>query len=42
MSEESDEFERCPFCGALVESPCDEPPPDVCEKAINATYGSPT
>jgi hypothetical protein len=33
------ELEKCPFCGATVESPCDEPPPDTCEKALNATYG---
>lgn len=37
--EETPELERCPFCGARVETPCDEPPPDICEKAINATYG---
>jgi hypothetical protein len=30
--------ERCPFCGATVVSPCDEPPVDTCEKALNATY----
>lgn len=33
------EKERCPFCGAMVECPCDEPPPDTCEKALNAAYG---
>lgn len=30
--------ERCRYCGAMVESPCDEPPPDTCERALNATY----
>lgn len=29
--------ERCPFCGAYVESPCDAPAPDVCERAIDTT-----
>lgn len=35
---ESEDLERCPFCGALVEFPCDEPPPDTCEKALAAIY----
>lgn len=35
---EQDEFEQCPFCGCLLEDPCDRPPPDYCDKAIAATY----
>ncbi len=34
------DLERCRFCGAEVINPCDAPPPDICEKAINATYGT--
>lgn len=37
----NDDTERCAFCGATVESPCEEPPVDTCEKALNATYGDP-
>lgn len=33
------ELEECKFCGAHVETPCEAPPADICEKAINATYG---
>lgn len=40
-SQEPDELGQCAFCGARVENPCDEPPSDTCEKALNATYGSP-
>jgi hypothetical protein len=36
---EATELEECKFCGAHVETPCEAPPPDICEKAINATYG---
>lgn len=32
----------CAFCGIKTASPCDESPPDTCEKAINTTHGSPT
>lgn len=34
----SGDLEKCPFCGARTETPCDEPPPDTCEKALNATF----
>lgn len=27
--------ELCPFCGLRVETPCDEPPVDTCELALN-------
>lgn len=37
---ELDEPELCPYCGCTVVNPCDEPPPDTCEKALNATYGT--
>lgn len=37
----NDDTERCAFCGATVESPCEYPPVDTCEKALNATYGDP-
>ena len=30
--------ERCPYCGARVEDPCDGPPADTCEKALAAAY----
>jgi hypothetical protein len=33
--DETDEI--CRFCGALVENPCDEPPADTCDKALNHT-----
>ncbi len=36
------QLERCPFCGIMTLSPCDEPPPDICEQAITATRGDPT
>lgn len=32
------DMEECRFCGCNVESPCDAPPPDTCEKALNAAY----
>lgn len=35
---EQDDLERCAFCGCLLENPCDSPPPDICERAINALY----
>lgn len=38
-----DEYkEKCPYCGILTDNPCDSPPPDICEQAINVTYGDPT
>jgi hypothetical protein len=30
----NEDLEKCPFCGLLVDTPCDEPPPDICEKAL--------
>lgn len=30
--------ETCRFCGIKTDSPCDAPPADICEQAINATY----
>ena len=30
------DLDKCSYCGARVEEPCDEPPPDTCEKAIEA------
>lgn len=39
---EEEEKEKCPFCGIMSTSPCDSPPPDICEQAINVTYGDPT
>ena len=27
------ELEMCPFCGFAVESPCDAPPPVICQTA---------
>ncbi len=33
-----DEIEQCPFCGCLLPNPCESPPPDICERAINALY----
>jgi hypothetical protein len=38
VNDEAPEKERCPYCGALVDTPCDEPPPDTCEQALAATY----
>lgn len=35
-------WEQCPYCGIKAEIVCDEPPPDICERAINKVYGSPT
>ena len=32
------EKHRCPYCGLVVEEPCEEPPPDTCEKALNVLY----
>jgi hypothetical protein len=39
--DEAPELEKCLYCGCTVEDPCDSPPPDMCEKAINVTYGDP-
>lgn len=36
--EEEIELERCAYCGMLLESPCDYPPPDYCEQAINKVF----
>lgn len=36
--DDTPELETCPYCGCTVETPCDEPPIDTCEKALNATY----
>jgi len=36
------ELEKCPYCGCTLENPCDSPPPDYCEQALNKTYGDPT
>lgn len=33
---EAPEPERCLYCGALVETPCDELPSGLCEKAMDA------
>jgi hypothetical protein len=33
--------ETCPYCGILTNNACDSPPPDICDQAINVTYGSP-
>jgi hypothetical protein len=33
------DLERCPYCGIRTEEPCDEPPPDTCPKALEATRG---
>lgn len=30
--------EKCPYCGIRTEEPCDEPPPDTCERALSETY----
>lgn len=35
-------WETCPYCGIKAEEVCDEPPPDICERAISKVYGSPT
>lgn len=31
---EPPELEQCPYCGLMLETPCDEPPPDTCSKAL--------
>lgn len=33
------DLEQCPYCGIRTESPCDAPPSDTCEKAINIVHG---
>jgi hypothetical protein len=38
--DEESEKERCAYCGVLVENPCDEPPADYCEQAINVVHGA--
>ena len=32
--DETPEPERCPYCGGMFETPCDEPPVDTCEQAL--------
>ena len=32
-------LERCPYCGARVETPCDQPPTDTCDRALRASQG---
>ena len=39
--EEEPELEKCPYCGIMTADPCDSPPPDICEQAINKLYGDP-
>jgi hypothetical protein len=34
-------LEECPYCGCMIEDPCEEPPPDYCERALYAVYGDP-
>ena len=34
--------ETCPYCGIRTHNPCDLPPVNICEQAINVTYGDPT
>lgn len=36
-----DANELCIYCGLLVENPCDEPPPDTCEKALGMSIFQP-
>lgn len=35
-------WETCPYCGIKAETICDSLPANICEQAINITYGSPT
>jgi len=28
--DEEGALERCPYCGMMTPTPCDEPPPDYC------------
>lgn len=35
-------LETCPYCGIKTDNPCDTLPPNICEQAINVTYGDPT
>lgn len=37
---EQDELEVCPFCGYLLEDPCETPPPDYCDKALAANIAA--
>lgn len=30
----NDDLERCPYCGGRCLDPCDEPPADICERAL--------
>jgi hypothetical protein len=38
MSTTASEQQRCKFCGCMVPDPCDHPPPDTCERALDAHY----
>ena len=29
------DWDKCPYCGYRMEEPCDEPPPDMCSKALD-------
>ncbi len=33
------DYEQCPYCGIRAEEVCDNPPPDMCDKAINVVHG---
>jgi hypothetical protein len=37
-SHEENAKETCAFCGVKLLNPCEFVPPDICEKAVNATY----
>ena len=32
------DWEKCPFCGFRMEEPCESPPPDMCDKALEKLY----
>lgn len=32
----NDDLEKCPFCGLLTETPCDSPPPTMCDTLNDA------
>lgn len=36
--EDTSELETCEFCGYLVESPCEEPPPDYCHQLTQEDF----
>lgn len=40
VQQEMPDMETCPYCGILTESPCDAPPADYCEQAINEVHGA--